>query len=436
VTELSEVLEQLQETKPRRFRPYPDYKDSGVEWPRQVPIDWKIRRLKYASRIKAGQSPPSDIVYEGTAGLPFLQGNAEFGPVFPTPSLVCDGALKKAHAEDILLSVRAPVGAINIANQAYGIGRGLCAIQSCLDLDRSFSYYLLLAVRSLLDQAAKGSTYDAVTAGDVGNLPAILPHIKEQYSIAAFLDRETAKIDTLVAKKERLIELLREKRTALITRAVTKGLDPNAPMKDSGVKWLGKIPTHWQVKRLKFAARIEAGQSPSSDIVYEGTDGLPFLQGNAEFGPVFPTPSLICNEAPKKAHAEDILLSVRAPVGAINIANQAYGIGRGLCAIQSGPDLDRSFSYYLLLSVRSRLDQVAKGSTYDAVTAGDVGNLPSILPHIKEQYAITAFLDRETAKIDALIVKIRKAIDRLKEYRTAFISAAVTGKIDVRKEVE
>jgi len=236
----------------RSYKPYPEYRDSGVEWLGEIPAHWGVKRLKYLTRIVAGQSPPSTAVSDGTDGLAFLQGNADFGRLSPVPRQVCDAAPKRAEVGDILLSVRAPVGAMNIADQSYGIGRGLCAIRPNNSFERSFCFYGVMAVRPLLTRVAAGSTYDAVTASDIGHLLLLNPPPSDQRAIAAFLDRETARIDGLVAKKERLCELLQEKRTALITRAVTKGLDPNVPMKDSGVEWLGEIPAHWGVKRLKF----------------------------------------------------------------------------------------------------------------------------------------------------------------------------------------
>lgn len=245
-----EVTDHLPKAQNRRFRRYPGWKDSGVEWLGKIPEEWDVKRLKFVADLVAGQSPPSAAVTHGIDGLPFLQGNAEFGPLNPTPTQMCDSAPKRAESGDVLLSVRAPVGAMNVANHAYGIGRGLCSIRPTTWLDRSFCFYAVMAVRPHLGAAAKGSTYDAVTTSDVGDLLIPLPRQGEQRAIAAFLDRETAKIDGLVMRKERLIELLQEKRTALIARAVTRGLDPNVPRKDSGVEWLGKIPVHWEVKRL------------------------------------------------------------------------------------------------------------------------------------------------------------------------------------------
>ena len=417
-----------------KYKHYPSYKPAQLDGIMKIPSHWEEKRLKFVANIEAGQSPPSDRVSNNLNGLPFLQGNAEFGDVSPKPRFACKQPPKTSKAGDILLSVRAPVGAVNIADQDYGIGRGLCTVQPHEKLDRLFAYYLIVTVRSNLNSSATGSTYDAVTAADVGDLVALLPPLPEQRAIAAFLDRETEKIDSLIAKKERLVELLQEKRSARISRAVTKGLDLDAPMKDSGVEWLGEISAHWEVKRLKFVAQILAGQSPPSEEVSGNLHELPFLQGNAEFGPLSPTARFACGTPPKRSSTGDILLSVRAPVGAVNVSDQDYGIGRGLCAIRPHGALGGGFAYYLILTIRSLLNRVATGSTYDAVTTSDVGDLVAILPPSVEQCDIADYLDGEIARIDALISKISDAIKRLKEFRTSLISAAVTGKIDVREE--
>ena len=216
----------------RRFKGYPVYKTSGVDWLVEIPAHWELKRLKFSAQIEAGQSPPSELVADGLEGLPFLQGNAEFGPLNPRPRQICDAAPKRAKSGDILLSVRAPVGALNIADQPYGIGRGLCAITPARGVDLQFGFYLLTAIRHQLDAVGTGSTYDAVTVSEVGDLRALLPALPEQHAIAAFLDQETARIGALVAKKEQLIAWLQERRTALITRAITRGLDPNVPLKE------------------------------------------------------------------------------------------------------------------------------------------------------------------------------------------------------------
>lgn len=159
-----------------RRKPYPVYKDSGIEWLAAVPDLWKVTRAKFCSAVNMGQSPNSEDCNLDGIGMPFLQGNAEFGRFNPTPKQYCEVARKIAHKGDILISVRAPVGALNVADQNCGIGRGLCGITTNSSfLESSFCWYLLDHIRTQLNLVATGSTYDAVSADDVGNLLFVLP---------------------------------------------------------------------------------------------------------------------------------------------------------------------------------------------------------------------------------------------------------------------
>ncbi|MFH2041851.1 MAG: restriction endonuclease subunit S [Acidobacteriota bacterium] len=209
-------------------------------------------RLKYVAHIEMGQSPPSTEYNLDDNGLPFLQGTADFGKEFPAPKVFCDSPNKVASSGDILFSVRAPVGELNIANQNYGIGRGLCAVRAGSRLNARFTWWTLHEVRGQLNYVTTGSTYDAVSVEDVANIRLPNKSINEQCTIADFLDKETTKIDALMAAKERLLEILAEKRRALTTHAVTRGLNPDAPLCDSGISWLGKIPAHWETCRLAW----------------------------------------------------------------------------------------------------------------------------------------------------------------------------------------
>ena len=219
-------------------------------------------------------------------------------------------------------------------------------------------------------------------------------------------------------------------------QAVTKGLDQNVEMKPSGIQWIGDIPSHWKIKRLKYVADLNMGQSPPSEEYNSDQLGIPFLQGNAEFGAHHPTPTIYCLTAKKYANPGDILLSVRAPVGAINVADQEYGIGRGLCSIRPRmSQLEPHYAKYLLEIVRTELHIVATGSTYDAVTIDEVSNLTCIVPPLSEQTQIANFLDYRTEQIDELISAEQRKIEILKEYRQSLISEAVTGKTNVGIEV-
>ena len=444
------MTDRIRKAPPQRFRRYSQYKDSGVEWLGEIPAHWEVRRLKFVTHTVAGQSPPSVAVtdrMDGTDGLPFLQGNAEFGPLSPKPQKVCDSAPKRAEPGDILLSVRAPVGAMNVADQPYGIGRGLCAIRPAAGLDRSFCFYEVMAMRPLLDAVATGSTYDAVTSSDVGDLLILLPHQGEQHAIADFLDRETTRIDGLVERKERLIELLREKRAALITRAVTRGLDPNVPKKDSGVEWLGEIPAHWDVKRTKFAATLRSGHTPSRQnpeywkdctIPWFGlADVWQIRDGQVEYVQVTAEKISeigLANSAARLLPKGTVILSRTASVGFSAVLGVDMATTQDFVNWVCGPSLRPEYLLYVFRAMGPEFRRLTMGSTHQTIYMPDVGGFSTPVPPVPEQDEIVAFIRKETAAIDALTVKVRRAIDLLKEFRTALISAAVTGKIDVREE--
>ena len=441
---MTEVAETIQEPRPQRFRPYPSYKDSGVEWLGQIPAHWSVKRLKFAAQIVAGQSPPSVAVADGMDGLPFLHGNAEFGPLNPTPHQICDSAPKRAEPGDILLSVRAPVGAMNIADQTYGIGRGLCGIRPATRINRSFCFYEVMAMRKLLDSVATGSTYDAVTASDVGDLPLLLPHRREQRAIAAFLDRETAKIDALVTKKKRLIELLREKRTALITRAVTRGLDPNIAMKDSGVEWLGKVPKHWDAGALSRWWTVLDCKHRTVPFLDEGmavasigeVHGLKVDLSDANRTSIEEYEKMI--EGEREPRIGDIIYSRNATVGEAAIVdnNEPFCLGQDVSLIRAVSD----HPLFLLYTLRSRvvlaqLEALMVGTTFKRINVGQIKKFFVAVPPRSEQEDIAQYAQDIYDAIGSLIDRVHEAIEHLKEFRTALISAAVTGKIDVREAV-
>jgi type I restriction enzyme S subunit len=261
-----------------RYQAYPEYKDSDVEWFGLVPTAWNSSRLKFESAINMGQSPNSDDCNQDGIGLPFLQGNAEFGIISPSPKQFCGVSRKVSQKGDLLFSVRAPVGALNFSDQKYGIGRGLCAISNSESLAPKFLWWLIPIVKSELDSVSTGSTFEAVSAEQVENVVLYKPSIMEQQKIAKFLDHETAKIDTLIEKQQQLIKLLKEKRQAVISHAVTKGINPNAPMHDSGVEWLGEVPEHWDVMRLSRVGKVGQGCAFSHSIQGQEIGELPWFK--------------------------------------------------------------------------------------------------------------------------------------------------------------
>src|SRR5690606_23245604 len=227
-----------------------------------------------------------------------------------------------------------------------------------------FHYYISTQIPFKLYSTS--TALPSMTQSDLKEHYFACPSIQEQTAIARFLDYKLAKINRFIQKKKQLIKLLNEQKAAIINQAVTKGLDPNAKMKDSGIEWLGEIPEHWEVIKNKYLNEINMGQSPSSDDYNFEGKGKPFLQGNAEFGYLNPSPKTWCENANKVCSKNDILLSVRAPIGAVNIADQEYGIGRGLSSISCKSNL--MFWFYQFLTLKERLNSIGTGSTYFAIS--------------------------------------------------------------------
>jgi type I restriction enzyme, S subunit len=229
-------------------------------------------RLKFLADIQAGQSPSSDDVSD-SGDLPFLQGCAEFGDRFPHPTKYCSNPPKRASRGDWLISVRAPVGELNIADQDYGIGHGLAAV-SASNIDNRFLGYVLSSAVCALGSVATGSTYHAVSAPQIANLKIPYPDADGQKAIADFLDGETARIDQLTQKKQRLIALLRARYGTAASEAVSGRTRHVGSMCDSGIDWIGDIPAHWTVPRVGWLQkRITYGFTNPMPTADEG----PFL---------------------------------------------------------------------------------------------------------------------------------------------------------------
>lgn len=307
----------------------------------------------------------------------------------------------------------------------------------------------------LQTQIYQGFIYSALVSGSTNQIelsresfratPTIVPPFSEQTAIAAFLDRETAKIDTLVAKKERLIELLQEKRAALITRAVTKGLDPNVPMKDSGVEWLGEIPAHWDVKRLKMVcSRVIVGIAEAATHAY-ADEGIPIVRSTDVRPNRIDTQNLLRIDShfagrlrSKALRARDIVTVRTGNAGISAVVPPELDGSQCFTLVVSSPNPgdDSDFLCYFLNSHVAQLQFTVEGmgTAQINISVPIVANVVICVPDGREQKQIAEFLHEKTAEIAALVAKVREGIEKLKEYRTALISAAVTGKIDVREE--
>jgi type I restriction enzyme S subunit len=292
-----------------------------------------------------------------------------------------------------------------------------------------------------------GGVRQSLNFNELRKLRLLLPLPEEQRAIATFLDRETGRIDALLAKKERQIELLREKRAALISHAVTKGLDPDVPMKDSGVEWLGEVPEHWAEMRIKHllhqiidTEHKTAPYSPDSNYLVVRTSNV--RNGILSFDDAKYTDSEGFKEWTRRGVPKpgDILFTREAPAGEACIVpdNVPRCIGQRRVLFRVNKQrLDARFGIYSIYGglADEFIRSLSQGSTVEHFNMSDIGNTPLFEPSLSEQHTIAAFLDHEAGHIDVLTAKVRESITKLREYRTALISAAVTGKIDVRAEL-
>jgi restriction endonuclease S subunit len=422
---------------------YPNYKPSGVEWLGDVPEHWEVKKTKYCFRLKAQKAT--------TEENPIALENIESwtGRKIDTETEF-DGEGIAFESGDILFGKLRPyLAKVYLAEKAGESIGDIFVLGSCAEVIPRYGAECFRTANyiEIIDGSTYGSKMPRASWEFMGSLPFLLPPLPEQQSIADYLDRETSRIDSLIAKKQRLLSLLAERRTALISRAVTKGLNSNVKMKPSGVEWLGEVPEHWEVKRLKFLLKEPLTYGANEAAELDDTDLPRFIritdvdeQGNLREETFRSLPEEI---AKNYLLQEGDLLFARsgATVGKTFFYQKAWG--RAAYAgylIRARLNVKMAFPNFINLITKAGfyhqwVHSMLIQATIQNVSAEKYASFIVPLPPLPEQHAIAAYLDRETAKIDALSAKVETIIERLKEYRTALISEAVTGKIDLREAV-
>jgi type I restriction enzyme S subunit len=446
-----EALKSELEAPLRRFVPYSEYKDSGVEWLGKIPVQWETRRWRYCCRIKEGLVDPRDELLServliapnhietGTGRVLFTETSREQGAISGKYA-VCTGDL-------IYSKIRPALNKVCIA-----AGEWLCSADMypvriiAHDLAPKLLLYFMLSgpfVRLMVDESMRVAM-PKINRNTLSACPIAVPPVSDQLDIVAFLDRETAKIDALVAKKRRLVELLNEKRSALINKGATRGFGASAAMKDTSLEWLGNIPVGWNVQRLKTTATIndEAlpdDTDPRREILYVDISNVDSVKG------ILYKEQLTFEKAPSRARrivrTGDVIVStvrtyLRA-IAEIREPEENLIVSTGFAVIRPRKQFFGSFGAYALRAPYfiDRVVAESVGVSFPAINASEIGCLPILLPPEEEQRVIARYLESETGKIDLLVAKEERLVEMLQDFRTALISAAVTGKIDVRGEV-
>lgn len=433
------------------FPRYERYKDSGVEWLGEVPEGWEVTRTKHVIEFQIGWTPPTgnDDSYVGEN----LWANiSDLGPkwIFDTAKYISDKAVETSRIKlspkgSLLFSFKLSIGQVSFAGTEMYTNEAIATFLPNDAISAGYAYY---SFPLFITQNASENIYGAKLLNQelIRAATLLLPSLSEQHAIASFLDREIGKVDDLMTEQERLIELLKEKRQAVISHAVTKGLNPDVSMKDSGVEWLGEVPEGWEIMPLK------------RDIVFLTSGSRGWAEYYADDGAIFIrignlTRDNICLDLTDtqrvtvpdgtegertKVQAGDILFSITAYLGSVAVVpddlETSYVSQHVALARLGRKYLQPKWVAYVALSFvgKTYLETQGYGGTKIQLSLDDVANLIMSVPPRKEQSAIVAFLDTESAKIDSFITEAQKAIDLLKERRSALISAVVTGKIDVR----
>ncbi|MDO9470011.1 MAG: restriction endonuclease subunit S [Nitrosomonas sp.] len=433
------------------FSRYESYKESGVEWLGDVPEHWEVKRLRFIAQLNPSKSETTELDREtevsflpmeaiGDDGSLNLERTRPIGEVETGYTYFREGDVTIAKITPCFENGKGAV----MRGLFGGIGFGTTEliVARAKPFEATSNYLHWLFISTWFRKHGEASMYGAggqkrVPDDFVRDFTIALPAILEQQAIAAFLDRETAKIDALIAEQQRLIELLKEKRQAVISYAVTKGLNPNAPMKDSGIEWLGEVPKHWEVLKGGAIGRIFGSEQVSEKYVKDEGE-LPFIKVGSlslndfeiEMWNWFVDPGIASQY---KAKSNFIVFPKRGAAiftNKVNIVEIPSVIDPNLMGWEMGEKVFVKFFAYVLKS--RRLDELADVSTIPQINNKHINPEKFPVPPLHEQQTITSFLDNETAKIDALTAEAKTAITLLQERRTALISATVTGKIDVR----
>lgn len=343
--------------------------------------------------------------------------------------IIKNGAFKRG---DVLMSIVGTLGSVSILNyDNMAFQRSVASIRTNRSTSNRYIYWCLteVSISMQIQSMVKTTAQSGLYLGDVKRLLIWRRIYSEQIAIADYLDKTTALIDKQRALLERKKALLQEYKKSLIHEAVTKGLDPSVPMKNSGVDWIGEVPNHWDIRRVKDVCKLVMGQSPESGDVSDlivSPKCLPFLQGCSEFGASYPSPEKYCSEYSKVSMAGDVLFSVRAPVGRTNLADQKYVIGRGLCSLRA-TSINSSYINWVTQSVIApSMSEKVTGSTFEAVSVSDVKTSYIPIPPIEEQRVTASRLSVMTELLDQQISLIEQKMKLLVQLRSSLIHEAVT----------
>lgn len=437
---------------------YKKYKNSGIEWLGDVPEHWEVKKLKHCfAQIGSGTTPESGNVQYYGGEIPWVTtSELRENVIYETKECVTKeaqakySALKEYPVGTLLFAMYgATIGRLAVLGVPATVNQACCAFSCPVETDCRFIYYWLYVRRDVLVALSQGGGQPNLSQKDLKEIQTPLPPFPEQQAIASYLDAKCKELDELIGKKRRLLELLAEERSALISRAVTQGLDPKVKLKDSGIDWLGKVPRHWEVKKLKWlVTKVGSGVTPSGGANVYLDNGIPLLrsQNIHSNGLLLDDVAYISKEidaemSNSRIETGDVLLNITgASIGRCFYVPENFGPGnvnQHVCIIRpKTSELLTLFLHDYIVSYYGQflIDYKQGGANREGLNFQQIRSFDIPVPPLSEQKQIASHIERETARLDGIASRTEREIELLLEYRTALISEAVTGKVRIEDD--
>ena len=429
----------------KQFKKYPDYKESGIDWIGEIPRGWEVMKFKNISRIINGSTPRSDNpnFWDGQICwiTPDDLSNTDAKYISASKRSITEEGYESCGTNlvpkgSMILSTRAPIGLLAINTVSACTNQGCKAIVPNKKMLVDYCYYLVKSAVGELNNLGTGTTFLELSRQKLADFQVVTPSKIEQEKIAKHLDEKTELIDQIVSKKKKFIELLKEKRLALINKAVTKGLDENVKMVDSGINWIGEIPKGWSVFKLKQISRIETGSTPSKteDGFYSADNGSPWVKPDnlTEFIPVIESKEKLSESGAKFARLVpkgSVLVNCIGDIGKIGIAGINLATNQQINSVIFSRKVDENLGKYLIYASKEEMKARSNSVVVSILNKTQQGNIEYAIGPYDDQKKIATYLDKKTKSIDDFINKIGNSIEFLNEYKSSLISSVVTGKI-------
>ena len=433
---------------------YPKYKETEVIWVKSLPDNWELLRVKYFSIFRNGYSFKGTDFYDDEKYPVVRIGDIQDGKVNLSEAKkvskdIYEEAKKFSNKKgDILLALTgATIGksAIYDTDEISLLNQRVAALRPNKKANIDFLKYLIEApeFKTLIDFECYGGAQENIGKGQITSAKFPIPSLPEQHTIVRFLDYKTGQIDSFIANRQKQIELLKEQKAGIINKAVTKGINPNAKMKDSGIEWIGKIPSHWEIWKVsRLFKKIGSGTTPKAGTpAYYENGTIPWVNTGdlndsiLESCETFITEKAFDDHSTLKIYSKGTLLIAMygATIAKLSILNFDACTNQACCALANSKLIEIDFAFNWFLSQKQNIINLSYGGGQPNISQDVVRSIRIPLPPSKEQKEIIDFIKEETSNVVNLISKYQKQIDLMQEYRTSLISQTVTGKIDVRE---